>query len=364
VPNVRQPPTAGATNAQAARAAAAPIFIVGPMGSGTTLMRLMLDSHPDIAIARETGIARSMMAMKSIPFRPNGAELWHHRLRYTDEQLDRRIRDFYAEMFERLAAKRGKSRWGDKTPFHLWHMQSLAHFWPHAQFVGVVRHPGATMNSTVTRFGWDWPKAARNWDHQTRELINVTQEMGNQASMCRYEDLVLEPEDVMRAMLAWLGEPWSDDVLRHHEVQGRRQARNRAEGGTNRTDPIDPARIGKWATSMPPEGRAEMQKLRPVAEFFGYSVDDPEHVAAWADPGAPYRNLMTGNEVGKRKEHWDFAWSEDIYRNFPDRPLTHVELQRFLEEVRDEARDIVPLPVGRSAARRRLRRMLRKVRRR
>jgi len=332
------------------------------MGSGTTLMRLMLDSHPNIAIARETGIARSMMAMKSIPFRPNGAEIWHHRLRYTDEQLDRRIRDFYAEMFERLAAKRGKQRWGDKTPFHLWHMQSLAHFWPRAKFVGVVRHPGATMHSTVTRFNWDWQKAARNWDYQTRELINVTQAMGNQASMCRYEDLVLEPEAVMRATLEWLEEPWSDDVLHHHEVQARRTARDRAEGGTNRTDPIDPARMTRWAESMPAAGRIEMEQLRPVAEFFGYSVDEPDKIAGWSDPGARYRHLMTGSDVGRRKEQWNVAWSDAVYRNFADRPLTHLELQQFVDEIRADTRASMRDPTVRSILRRRARAAVRRLR--
>ena len=323
-------------NAPADRAAATPIFIVGPMGSGTTLLRLMLDSHPDIAIARETGIARSMMAMKSIPFRPNGAELWHKRLGYSDHRRDERIRDFYAQMFERFAAKRGKRRWGDKTPFHLWHVHNLAHFWPHARFIGVVRHPGATMHSAVTRFEWEWEKAAFNWEAQTRELINVTQAMGDKASMCRYEDLVLDPEDVMRSMLEWLGEPWSDTVVRHHEV--RRPGKKQVEGGTQRTDPIDPSRISKWAARMPKEGRKELVKVRPVAEFFGYSVDDPKQIAPWSDPGARFGGLMTGIDVAQRKSHWDIDWDAPIFRNFPDRPLTHVELERFIEEIRHDER--------------------------
>ena len=309
------------------------------MGSGTTLLRLMLDSHPHIAIARETGIARSLMAIKSIPFRPNGAEIWHHRLGYTDDELDRSIRDFYGEMFERFAAGRGKRRWGDKTPFHLWHMQTLAYFWPQAQFIGVVRHPAATMCSTVRRFEWEWTKAALNWRLQTLHLINVTQALGMQASMCRYEDLVLDPKDVMQSTLTWLGEPWSNRVLRHHEVN--RPGKEKVEGGTKSTDPIDPSRISKWVRTMPAEGRAELESLRPLAEFFGYSLDT-DKVVPWSDPGAPYRNLMTGADVDKRKKHWDIDWDEDIPRNFPDRPLTSVELVRFIEEIKASIPRFVP----------------------
>jgi len=213
-------------------------------------------------------------------------------------------------------------------------MHTLAHFWPNARFIGVVRHPGATMNSTVRRFEWEWDKAAFNWRVQTLELINATQSMGNKASICRYEDLVLDPEDVMRSLLTWLDEPWSARVLRHHEVQ--RAGKKRVEGGTRRTDPIDPARMVRWMSEMPPEGRAAMEAVGPLAEFFGYPLGDAEHVSSWSEPGAPYRNVMTGTDVALRKTHWDIDWDEQIPRNFSDRALTNEELQQFVEEVRRE----------------------------
>ena len=92
-----------------------PIFIVGPMGSGTTLMRLIVDSHDNIAIAQETSIMRAYLAHKWIPFHRHGGD-WYGRLGWSDDELDERMREFYAGMFERFAAGQGKKRWGDKTP--------------------------------------------------------------------------------------------------------------------------------------------------------------------------------------------------------------------------------------------------------
>ena len=53
-----------------------PIFIVGPMGSGTTLLRLIVDSHDDIAVAQETSIMRAYLAHRWIPFHRHGGD-WY-----------------------------------------------------------------------------------------------------------------------------------------------------------------------------------------------------------------------------------------------------------------------------------------------
>ena len=50
-----------------------PIFIVGPMGSGTTLMRLVLDSHEHIGIPPETGFMRGYKALRFTPFKNSRA---------------------------------------------------------------------------------------------------------------------------------------------------------------------------------------------------------------------------------------------------------------------------------------------------
>ena len=90
---------------------ARPIFVVGSMGSGTTLMRLMLDSHPNIMIAKETGFMRSVSAITSIPYW-NARDKWVRRIGITPQELDRSIESFYDEVFGLAAAKQGAARWG------------------------------------------------------------------------------------------------------------------------------------------------------------------------------------------------------------------------------------------------------------
>ena len=49
-----------------------PIFIVGTMRSGSTLFRLILDAHPNIAIGEETGFMGALVATRRIPNWPHG----------------------------------------------------------------------------------------------------------------------------------------------------------------------------------------------------------------------------------------------------------------------------------------------------
>src|SRR3954463_2747471 len=75
-----------------------PIFILGSQGSGSTLLRLMLDSHENIAIPQETGFLRLVAAHRWVPYWEFG-DRWAERLGLTPEDLDRRLGEFYGGMF-------------------------------------------------------------------------------------------------------------------------------------------------------------------------------------------------------------------------------------------------------------------------
>ena len=130
---------------------AKPIFVVGSSGSGTTLLRLVLDSHPHICIGPETAIMRLVKAHRWVPYWRDGDQWWR-RLGLTEEELDLELRNLYGGFFERLARRQGKQRWGEKTPMHVWHMDEIDRLFGDAVFIGTVRHPAASIASTVNRF--------------------------------------------------------------------------------------------------------------------------------------------------------------------------------------------------------------------
>ena len=284
-------------NGAADPAASGPIFVVGSMGSGSTLLRLMLDSHPNIAIPGETGFLRLVLAHTHIPYWRLGDQ-WYGNLGMSETDLFARLREFYGSMFTDAAAARGKTRWGDKTPFHVWHLQLAAQVFPDCRVIGIVRHPGAVVASLRKRFRYDAQRATEHWESTTKQLVMSAMELGERCALIRYEDLVCTPEPVLRAVLAHVGEPWSPDVLTHHEVQVVEGAPLESEGFTRVDRPLDPARLSWWETRLSDRARSELGTVAPLASFLGYDVTRTFPLGDITDPPSP---LVTGQHLAARR---------------------------------------------------------------
>jgi hypothetical protein len=273
------------------------------MGSGTTLLRLMLDSHEHIAIPQETGFMRVYDAHRYTPFKASGRN-WMKRLGWSDEERDELLREHFDRLFMRYATEHGKQRWGEKTPLHTWHIDDIARVFPDAQFIGMIRHPGASVASNMRRFRLLLRRSWTHWKRYTGEIARQAAVHGDRFALIRYEDLVLDPEPVLRELLEWLGEPWSDDVLEHHEVQGARKGRKRVEGRSRRDEPIDASRIATWKEAM----RADHQRWlfeRGIqrSEFFGYDIREPAPVAPISEHGSGF--VAYGPEIAERVARYD-----------------------------------------------------------
>src|SRR5690606_16718789 len=128
-------------------------FIVGVARSGTTLLRLMLDAHPDLAIPPETHFVPRLV--KEIERGAGPAEahafVTGHQ-RWPDWGLDadelrarfESLEPFTAgealrAFFGLYAERQGKPRWGDKSPTHLKRMARIHGALPEARFLHVIR---------------------------------------------------------------------------------------------------------------------------------------------------------------------------------------------------------------------------------
>ena len=176
-------------------------------------------------------------------------------------------------MFHRYAAEQGKSRWGEKTPFHTAHMEQMGRIFPDAAFVGIVRHPGAVASSLRRRFHYGFAEAVAYWSDTNRDLLRGGIALGDRFALCRYEDLVQEGEPVLRRLLAVLGEPWAAEVTEHHRVQREKGAPRTVEGSTVTSDPVDPTRADAWFSTVDGEDRRELRGVGTLAAFLGYDAD-------------------------------------------------------------------------------------------
>jgi hypothetical protein len=280
---------------------AAPVFIIGAMGSGSTLLRLIIDSHDNIAVPRETGFMRAYNAHQYIPFKWSGRN-WAKRMGWSRKELDGELRRFYDRIFSRYAEQQGKERWGDKTPYHTFHVDDMARVFPDAQFVAIVRHPGGCVASNMNRWGQTIRQAIDHYRRYNREIARVARAYPDRFAVLRYEDLVTQPEPVLRELLDYLGEDWSDNVLAHHTVQASRGGRRKVEGRVLVDDPIDVARISKWTKTMK-DGHRNLLRRRcaRLGELYGYAIDDP----AVLDPIADGRFVALGHDIAERLSRFD-----------------------------------------------------------
>lgn len=125
------------------------IFIGGMPRSGTTLLRVLLDAHPDIRCGEETRVIPRLLGIRQQWMK---AAFESRRLReagITPEVLDSAVSAFILE----IIAKHGTSapRLCNKDPFTLRSAVYLKHLFPNARFIFMIRDGRAVVHSIITR---------------------------------------------------------------------------------------------------------------------------------------------------------------------------------------------------------------------
>lgn len=237
----------------------APAIIVGGcIRSGTTLLRTMLDSHPNIAAGAETWlfVGRHESGFPWLADEYGLSREYVKEMAATSPSLPHFIERFLDEYAERM----GKKRWAEKSPGNVMRLQYIFRHFPKAKFIHVIRDgrdvvcsivaqrerlrkqgidtpvPGTTEDRI--RFWVDAVRAGLTWREDPRYLE------------VRYEDLVNAPDVHARRVLEFVDEPWCDDVLKANEVQQSRAHRIREYGTPEVHQPIFNRSIGRWESDL------------------------------------------------------------------------------------------------------------------
>jgi Sulfotransferase family len=186
-----------------------PIFVVGCPRSGTTLTRLILDSHPAISAGPESRFLWGMRAIEE----NNWSTLVGFGLGLDEWRAN--VRSLFEAFHLRYAEHQGKSRWADKSPDYALMLDYIDALYPDAQILHVVRDPRDVIDAWRRFYGLkSVGRAARAWVRYVRAAHEFAARQPDDKVMeMRYEDLVGNPEPTLRTLFSWLGEPWDDGVL-------------------------------------------------------------------------------------------------------------------------------------------------------
>jgi hypothetical protein len=204
-------------------------FLVGCGRSGTTLLRAMLDTHPDLAVPPESHFVVDLAGDGSYDRERFLAELYA-RDRFSLWELDRATLDAalrrtapsdYAgavrATFACWAASQGKRRWADKTPGYVLHIGRLADLFPEAVFFHLIRD-GRDVAASFLELGWAGTieEAASHWKLRVvrGQRAGAALAAGRYHEL-RYEDLVADPEPLLRRLCAAVDLEFSPQMLDH-----------------------------------------------------------------------------------------------------------------------------------------------------
>ncbi len=252
--------------------ASAHVFLLGFPRSGTTLLEVALDGHPQVASLEEHELLKAgVLAYMREPVdfgRLLGAE---------ETELDALRERYWAEVREAGVDVAGKV-FVDKHPLHSLKLPLIARLFPRAKILFAHRDPRDVVLSCFRRrFSMNpamyqlltLPGAAAFYDATMSLAERARPLLGLEWHVVRYEDLVADLEAQLRAVCATLGLEW---VPKLGDFAARAQARERATPSTAQlARGLDRSGVGHWR-----HYRFALEPILPTldswAERLGYAL--------------------------------------------------------------------------------------------
>ncbi|WOH63655.1 sulfotransferase [Bradyrhizobium sp. BWA-3-5] len=285
-----------------------PVLLGGENRSGTTLLSVVLDSHPDLVVGPEIDfleppdlgphILRSVDMLAARPTAKSGIDsfwfdvdpFWYDGVHFV-VQCRRSGLDFDAmrtlvakvmaelssdvvsfaercklinEIGEFRRACTGARPWGLKLQRKITEVDDYARLWPRAHFVHIVRD-GRDLAASHLKTVPDWgyrtvAEAARGWLEVVCRPHRVAPP--DRYLEVRYEDLVSSPRSTLTQILDHLGLPWDEAVLRHaeheHALFERPYGHPAAESAGK---PLHPGRLGRYNQDLTRAQIAEFERI-------------------------------------------------------------------------------------------------------
>lgn len=255
----------------------APVFLIGFPRSGTTLLDVVLDSHPGIQTMEEKPTMRAVEGQ--VRALPGG---YPAALAGLSAAKIEHLRATYFRMQQRHLERRPGALVVDKLPLNTVHAGLILRVFPAARFIVAVRHPcDVCLSCFMQNFKLNGAMANFFTLRDTALLYDTTMSLWRRYvevlphphHLVRYEDLVEDFEGQTRRLLEFLGLEWSDSV-RDYSEHAKRHRSISTPSYQQVTRPIYKQSRNRWhryAEQLAPV----IDILRPYVEYFGYGLDAP-----------------------------------------------------------------------------------------
>ena len=233
-----------------------PVFVLCPTRSGSTLLRLILNTHSQIRAPHEL----QLNSLRVSPRREGHVDKPMAQMGVTFLDLENMLWD---RILYELLVTSGKNIIVDKTPQNSADWQRIHAYWPRARYLHLRRHPAAILQSRISSL------EEQPMERHLR-LINTWGRQLNASRAAlpgltvRYEDLTTNPQEVMQAICRYLGVAWEPAMLDYDTRRGSEIL----YGLGDHSETIRAGRV--QAARRLPEASEVPDALRTLTEQWGY----------------------------------------------------------------------------------------------
>lgn len=254
------------------------LFIIGAPRSGTTLLRLLLTSHPAICIPPESPFLIYMEKKFGIQKRLSDNvgkflnELYKDK-KFTEWGIEKKTLELRLKAEVSLTYSKAITIiyqayalitypdayiLGDKNPSYLYHIETLLKYFPRAKIIHIIRDIRGIYNSSKNK------SLTKNEQFNNEQLLSITRywqqaervtekyRTDARVYTLHYENLVSSPGGQLKDIFAWIGVEYSDSVLNFYEENASKKLvpENRHGWHYRTLQPITDKQIDAWKTEL------------------------------------------------------------------------------------------------------------------
>jgi hypothetical protein len=275
-----------------------PIFIVCSPRSGSTLLRLILNSHSRIAIPPPTFLFNYIY-----PFLFSYGDITSDKNLHLliEDVLDLQIKckpwpiaitveaimsslkersftGLYSAIHEIYAQHYGKQRWGEKTPRDIFYIKEILECYPNAQFIHIIRDGRDVAVDWIEHL--DWPKNLYGTANAWKTFINAVKPWrgklkSDQLLEVQYEDLIKDPSDVVQNICNYIGEEYESGMLEYYKSDEALKWSKTANCHRFSTMPLTKEFVGIYKKKLSKEKQEMLSSaINQELKELGYQVEE------------------------------------------------------------------------------------------
>lgn len=266
-----------------------PFFIVGSGRCGTTLLRRILQASPEVHIPPENWglgyvihhfqknrwyLRWEQLAEMTIAAFQHRTHDWFDTIGNPADLLDEVAgwphskKSLYG-LVDRLYRSHGEaasaefSRWADKTPVNINHLNAILRCFPDAKFINLVRDGVDVVSSWSKheKYGGDIRGPALRWNEAVEKADGFAHQHSEAIIQVRYEQLVREPEETLRDICHFIDLTYEAELLSRTDHYNEMEQAQSVIYFQNAFESITDENVGKGRKNL---SFSQRQEIAPI----------------------------------------------------------------------------------------------------